>query len=104
MKGECMELRQLETFAKAAELQSFTQAAETLCLTQPAVTRQIAALEAELKTRLFERLGRRVQLTAAGERLHGYALEMLRLAKEAERAVADVVTGLAGRLAVGASS
>jgi DNA-binding transcriptional LysR family regulator len=99
-----VELRQLETFAKAAELQSFTQAAEALCLTQPAVTRQIAALETELRTRLFERLGRRVQLTAAGERLHGYATEMLRLAQEAERAVGDVVTGTAGRLAVGASS
>lgn len=99
-----MELRQLETFARVAQLHSFTRAAEELALTQPAVTRQIAALERELHTRLLERMGRRVQLTAAGEALYAYAVQMLRLAREAERAVADVAMGLAGRLAVGASS
>ena len=85
-------------------LGSFTRAAEALHLTQPAVTRQIAALETELKTRLFDRLGRTVQLTAAGEALHRYAEEMLRLRQEARQAVADIGTGAAGRLAVGASS
>jgi DNA-binding transcriptional LysR family regulator len=43
-------------------------------------------------------------LTSTGETLHGYAAEILRLAREAERAVGDVTTGAAGRLAVGASS
>ena len=99
-----MELRQLETFVRVAELRSFTQAAEVLYLTQPAVTRQIAALETQLKTRLFDRLGRTIQLTAAGESLYRYAVEMLRLGREAERAVGDVVTGTAGRLAIGANS
>ncbi len=99
-----MELRQLETFVRAAEQKSFTQAAELLYLTQPAVTRQIAALESELKTRLFDRLGRTVELTAAGITLYRYATEMLRLSREAERAVGDVVMGTAGRLAIGANS
>jgi len=99
-----LELRQLETFARVAQLRSFTRAAEELALTQPAVTRQIAALERELHTRLLERMGRRVQVTAAGEALYAYAVQMLRLAQEAERAVADVALGMAGRLAVGASS
>jgi len=81
-----LELRQLETFARVAQLHSFTRAAEELALTQPAVTRQIAALERELHTRLLERMGRRVQLTAAGEALYAYAVQMLRLAREAERA------------------
>ncbi len=99
-----MELRQLETFAQVAHWQSFTKAADALSLTQPAVTRQIAALEQELRTRLLERMGRKVRLTAAGEALYRYAVEILRLAREAERAVADVVAGTAGRLAVGASS
>lgn len=99
-----MELRQLETFAKVAEMQSFTRASEALSLTQPAVTRQIAALEQELHTRLFERMGRRVLLTAAGDALRSYAVEMLRLSREAARVVADVTTGMSGRLAVGASS
>lgn len=99
-----MEIYQLETFVAVAAQGSFTRAAEALHLTQPAVTRQIAALEAEMRTKLFDRLGRSVQLTAAGETLHAYALQIARLAHEARHAVLEVGTGAAGRLAVGASS
>src|SRR5689334_5551811 len=98
-----MELYQLEAFEAVVAQGSFTRAAEALYLSQPAVTRQIAALEAELKTRLFDRLGRTVQMTAAGEALHRYAETIVRLAREAEHAVADIESGAAGRLAVGAS-
>jgi len=99
-----MDLHQLEAFVAVVERESFTRAAETLHLTQPAVTRQVAGLELELHTRLLERMGRRVQLTASGEALYRYATEILRLCQEAERVVADVASGAAGRLAVGASS
>ena len=57
-----------------------------------------------MQTRLFDRLGRRVALTAAGEELHRYVVPMLRLAGEARSAVADVSSGRGGRLAIGASS
>src|SRR5580658_5361331 len=99
-----MQLHELEAFEAVAANRSFTRAAEALFLTQPAVTRQIASLERELKTRLFDRLGKVVALTTAGEALHRYASEILRLKHEAERAVSDVVTGSAGRIAVGANS
>jgi DNA-binding transcriptional LysR family regulator len=99
-----MELRQLEAFEAIVAHRNFTRAAEALHLTQPAVTRQIAALEAELRTRLFDRLGRAVQMTAAGEALHRYAEEIVRLAQEARHAVTDIGAGVAGRLAVGASN
>lgn len=99
-----MELRQLETFLCVARRRSFTRAAEELHLTQPAVTRQIAALEAELKTPLFDRLGKSVPLTAAGEMLLRYAGQILRLAADAQEAVAEVGLGASGRLAVGAST
>jgi DNA-binding transcriptional LysR family regulator len=99
-----MQLHELDAFEAVAANRSFTRAAEALCLTQPAVTRQIASLERELKTRLFDRLGKAVTLTIAGEALHRYAVEILRLKHEAERAVGDVVTGSAGRIAVGANS
>lgn len=99
-----MELHQLEAFEAVVLHKSFTRAAEALFLTQPAVTRQIAALEGELRTRLFDRLGRTVRLTTAGEALHRYAEQMMRLAGEARDAVADIEAGRAGRLAVGASS
>jgi DNA-binding transcriptional LysR family regulator len=98
-----MELRQLETFVRLVELGTFTRAAEEMSLTQPAVTRQIAALEAELKTRLLDRLGRRVELTAAGKALFPYADRMVRLSQEAVVAVRDVAAGVSGPLSVGAS-
>jgi DNA-binding transcriptional LysR family regulator len=99
-----VDLHELRAFEAVAKHRSFTKAAEELFLTQPAVTRQIATLEAGLRTRVFERLGRTVRLTAAGEVLGRYAAEILRLSSEAESAVADVATGAAGRVAVGASS
>jgi len=99
-----MELHELRAFEAVAKYRSFTRAAEALFLTQPAVTRQIGSLESKLRTRLFERLGRTVCLTAAGEVLHRYAVEILRITAEAEAAVGDVATGAVGRLAVGASS
>src|SRR5687767_13180900 len=60
-------LRQLRVFASAATHLSFARAAEELHLTAPAVSLQIAQLERHAGLRLFERLGRRVYLTAAGE-------------------------------------
>lgn len=99
-----MELRQLLTLARIASLKSFTRAADELSLTQPALTRQMLALEREMKTRLLERLGRRIELTPAGSILFSYAKEILRLVDEAEKAVSDVAVGDTGRLAVGASS
>lgn len=99
-----MELYQLEAFEAIVLHGSFTKAAEALHLTQPAVTRQIASLEAELRTPLFDRLGRSVRMTTAGEALHRYAAHIVRLAHEARYAVADVNAGNAGRIALGASS
>src|SRR5579863_7132614 len=88
-----MELHQLEAFEAVVQQGSFTRAAEVLHITQPAVTRQIAALEAEMRTRLFDRLGRTVQITAAGEMLHRYAEQIVRMAREAHHAVTDIDAG-----------
>jgi DNA-binding transcriptional LysR family regulator len=62
-----MDRNQLRAFLKVAELRNFTLAADALFYSQPAVTQQIQALEREVGERLFERQGRRVMLTAAGE-------------------------------------
>lgn len=99
-----MELRQLEAFVAVAKEGGFTRASEILMLTQPAVTRQIAGLEAELRVRLIDRLGRRVALTAAGDVFLPYAITVLQAVAEAKVAVADVAGGAAGRLSVGVSS
>ena len=61
-----MNTAQLECFLAVAENLNFARAAETLHITQPAVTHQIAALEAELATKLFIRTTRSVKLTPEG--------------------------------------
>ncbi len=67
-----MELRVLRYFLTVAKEQSFTKAAEQLHITQPTLSRQLAALEEELGTVLFNRGGRNVTLTDEGI-LHNHA-------------------------------
>jgi DNA-binding transcriptional LysR family regulator len=68
-----MEFRQLITFRKVADTLSFTQTAQLLHMAQSSVSAQIRALETELDLKLFDRIGRRVLLTDAGEKLYQYA-------------------------------
>ncbi|HEX6972078.1 MAG TPA: LysR family transcriptional regulator [Limnochordia bacterium] len=82
-----MDLRQLRTFIHAAGTLNFTRTAEAFNYAQSSVTAQIQALEAELGVQLFERLGKRLKLSSAGERLLEYAQEILRLVDEAKRVV-----------------
>lgn len=72
-----MEIRQLSTFIRVAQLQSFSKAAEGLGYSQSAVTVQIRLLEQELGTRLFDRIGRRITLTAQGKQFLTYAYNIL---------------------------
>ena len=74
-----MELRVLRYFLTVAKEQSFTKAAEQLHITQPTLSRQLAALEEELGTALFNRGGRCITLTAAGLLLKRRALEIMDL-------------------------
>lgn len=82
-----MELRQLTTFRTAATSLNFTRTAALLGYAQSSVTAQIQALEEELGVALFDRVGKRVSLTEAGQRLLWYANKLLNLAEEAREAV-----------------
>ena len=64
-----MELDLFKSFVAVAEARSFSRAARTMHSTQPTLSRQIARLESELGTRLFERYGRHVECTANGQLL-----------------------------------
>ncbi|WP_367321474.1 LysR family transcriptional regulator [Streptomyces sp. HUAS ZL42] len=83
-----MELRLLVTFEKVATVLSFTRAAAELRYAQSSVTSQIRALESSLGAQLFDRLGSRIRLTEAGERLLPYARQIIELTEEARAAVA----------------
>ena len=83
-----LDSRKLLAFATLARCGSFTQTARELFLTQSAVSHAIKALEDDLGTRLFDRLGRQAPLTPAGQRLVGYADRIL---DEMQRARADVL-------------
>lgn len=74
-----MDMKLLRTFATAARTLNFHKAAEQLFLSQPTVTQHIRLLETELRANLFDRGGRRVRLTAAGERFLAYADQVLAL-------------------------
>ncbi|MGL4553983.1 MAG: LysR substrate-binding domain-containing protein [Gemmataceae bacterium] len=99
-------LPHLDTFALAAELGSFTGAARRLDppLTQAAVSQRIAALEQELGLKLFDRVHGRVELTAAGRRLHEIAQQIQTLHDQARREIAQQAEGVRGELVLAASS
>ncbi|MFI5340894.1 MAG: selenium metabolism-associated LysR family transcriptional regulator [Candidatus Methylomirabilales bacterium] len=99
-----MDLRALEVFCKIVELRSFSRAAEAVLLTQPTVSGHIKALETELGLRLFDRAGKTVTPTRAGEILYGYARRILALREEAQQAINEHKGGLKGHLALGAST
>jgi DNA-binding transcriptional LysR family regulator len=77
-----MELRQLKTFQAVARRQSFQRAAEALNYAPSTVSTQIRLLEKELGVPLFDRLGRRIRLSAAGQMLVKYAERLLTIEKE----------------------
>ncbi|EEG57806.1 LysR family transcriptional regulator [Enterocloster asparagiformis] len=78
-----MELRTLKTFIKVAELLNFSKAAEALGYTQSTVSVHIGQLETELHTRLFERFGKNVRLTAEGLSFLYYAERIIEAEREA---------------------
>lgn len=96
-----MDFRKLEVFCKVVEMKSFTGAAEEIFVSQPTISEHIRGLEDELGQKLFNRLGREVELTPVGEVLHKYALEIIQKQQEALQAVAHYSGRLAGKIALG---
>jgi DNA-binding transcriptional LysR family regulator len=86
-----MEIRHLKTFLTVAKLMSFNRAAERLHYAQSSISAQIQALEAELGVQLFDRLGRRILPTEAGERLMQYAERIIDLAEETRAQIGGAV-------------
>lgn len=96
-----MNLKQLEFAVALAEEGNFTRAAERCHVVQSALSHQIAYLEQELGTPLFERLPRQVRATAAGEALLVHARQVLASLRHLRADVAAVSGEVRGLLAIG---
>jgi DNA-binding transcriptional LysR family regulator len=97
-----MNLRNLHTFVIVADAGGFARASGRLNLTQPAASRQILALEQELGIALFDRIGRRIQLTSEGEDLLRRSRRLLEDAASLGERARALKAGHTGTLRVGA--
>lgn len=98
-----MELRHLRYFVTLAECLSFTRAAERVHVTQSTLSHQIRQLEDEVGLLLFDRIGKRVVLTEAGENFLGYASKALREVDDGLSHLKRAGDELSGEVRIGAT-
>lgn len=96
-----MELRQLKYFSEAASCLNFTEAARRLFITQSTLSQQIKQLEEELGVPLFDRIGKHVRLTEAGESFLPYARQTLQSTEYGKQIIRDLQQIHCGTLRIG---
>jgi LysR family cyn operon transcriptional activator len=94
-------LRQIQYFLAAADCLHFTKAAESLSVTQPTLSHQIAQLEAQLGSPLFDRIGKQVRLTESGVMLKDYAGRAVRELEAGRLALSELEGMIRGELRIG---
>lgn len=99
-----MDIRRLEAFSKVYELGSFSKAGEELFLSQPTISAHVSSLEDELGVRLFDRLGRTIVPTKAGDILYRHACEAFKSLENAQAEIGLLQNSVGGELVVGAST
>ena len=95
-----MNLYHLKTFFYTAKCGSYTKAADILCITQPAVTRQIQELQSTYDLILFNKIGKKVILTNAGEALYTLAEKIFELETQVEETVRDFQQQKSGKIKI----
>ncbi len=93
----------LKAFITVSEQGSFSIAAIRLHLTQPAVSKRVAQLETQLGIKLFDRIGRTVNLTEAGRELEPRALKILADVEDSRRAITNLTGTVSGQLSLATS-
>src|SRR5450830_783958 len=96
-----LSFRQLRVFLEVAQQGSVTRAAEALHLTPPAVSMQIKEIESQVGLSLFDRVGRTLSLSSAGEYFVVHAKRMLAALRDAENAMSRFKRLEHGLLTVG---
>lgn len=99
-----MNIKQLEHLLAVAETRSFSRAAERLFITQSALSRSIQALEDDLGALLFDRVGKRIELTPLGTHVVARAALLVRDADELQRSVEVFQQGEGGTMRIGMGS
>ncbi len=98
-----MDIAGLQAFVSIVDIGSFSGAAEALHLTQPAVSKRIATLEGQCRSRLFDRIGRHPDLTEAGTALLPRARRILLEIEDSRRALSSLSGQVAGTLSMATS-
>ncbi len=98
-----MTIDQLQIFLAVAQHMHFTRAAEALYITQPSVSAAIQSLEEQYGVKLFNRVGRRIELTLAGKMLQVEAQKILTQVELTERGLQELNDLKRGELKLGAS-
>lgn len=96
-----LDIKPLRCFLALAETRNFHRAAERLHMSQPTLSRQIAALEEDVGTPLFERGTRHVALTPAGAAYHGEVRTIVDALRRAEALALETAQGRSGTLKIG---
>jgi len=96
-----MTLQQLHYFRVLAKVQHYTKAAEILLIAQPSLSYSISQLEKELNTQLFERSGRKVKLSYAGERFLEYVEKSLDILEEGTMMLKTLADSSKGEVSLG---
>lgn len=96
-----MEIRQINYFIKAAEMLHFTEAAAACFVTQSTLSQQIKQLEEELGTFLFDRVGKQVRLTEAGDVFLTHARQIILDVKKSRQAILELNNLVIGDLKIG---
>lgn len=99
-----MEFRKLQAFVRVYELQSFSLAARDLFLSQPTISTHIISLEQDLRVSLFDRIGRKVIPTQAGEILYQAVQDMFRILDEARSNIQELTSQVSGMVIMGGST
>ncbi len=98
-----IDLDGIKAFVTVADTRSFSLAANRLHLTQPAVSKRIALLESQMGVRLFDRIGRTVNLTEAGRALDPRAREILLNVEDTQREISNLAGNITGQLSLATS-
>ncbi len=95
-----MDFNTYTSFIAVAEHGTFSKAANALFITQPAISKRIAMLEEQLGSQLFDRIGKRIKLNAAGMALLPIAERILQDVKESQRVIENLSGNVSGHLSL----